>query len=333
VPEDVTIYQVAAEAGVSISTVSLTLNRPERVKASTRQHVLDVIDRLGFTPKAEAVSHARKNMPRIGVLAPFTAYDSYRRRLMGILTESAGRPTDIVVFDQVSAAVAAGPLLDSLPVTRRLDGLLVMGLPLEDQLARRLLQRHLPTVLVDTRRAEFSSVAIDDEEGGRLVGRHLIERGRTTFAYVSEPQRSGAYLSQGELRRAGFKKAVAEGGLNADDVLVMRTTSSIEGGREAIRRLVEEHRVPSAIFAHEDVLAAGMLRECRQQGIRVPDDLAIVGFDDGPLAEALGITTVRQPLETSGQVGARLLYEALARADSPVQQITLEVQLVPRGTS
>jgi LacI family transcriptional regulator len=306
-PGDVTIYDVAAEAGVSISTVSLTLNRPDRVKASTRRHVLDVIDRLGFTPRADALSYARRNLPRIGVLAPFTAYDSYRRRLAGVLTEATGQPNDIVVFDQVSAAVATGPLLDSLPITHRLDGLLIMGLPLEDHLARRLVQRHLRTILVDSRRPEFTSITI-------------------------EPQRSGAYLSQAERRRAGFRNAIAEAGLSSE-VSFIETANDICGGREATRRLLSGASRPSAIFAHQDLLAAGVLLECRDQGLSLPGDLAVIGFDDGPLAEALDITTVRQPLETSGRLGLRLLHEALADHNQPVQQIELELQLIQRRTT
>jgi LacI family transcriptional regulator len=331
-PGDVTIYDVAAEAGVSISTVSLTLNRPDRVKASTRRHVLEVIDRLGFTPRADALSYARRNLPRIGVLAPFTAYDSYRRRLAGVLTEAAGQPNDIVVFDQVSAAVATGPLLDSLPITHRLDGLLIMGLPLEDHLARRLVQRHLPTVLVDSKRPEFTSITINDEHGGYLAGQHLAERGHTSFAVLSEPQRSSSYLSQAELRRAGFRHAIGEAGLSAD-VSVIETSNDMNGGREAARRLLARAERPSAIFAHQDLLAAGVLLECRDQGVRLPEDLAVIGFDDGPLAEALDITTVRQPLESSGRLGLRLLHEALADPLQPVQQIELELQLVQRRTT
>jgi LacI family transcriptional regulator len=331
-PGDVTIYDVAAEAGVSISTVSLTLNRPDRVKASTRRHVLDVIDRLGFTPRADALSYARRNLPRIGVLAPFTAYDSYRRRLAGVLTEATGQPNDIVVFDQVSAAVATGPLLDSLPITHRLDGLLIMGLPLEDHLARRLVQRHLRTILVDSRRPEFTSITINDELGGYLAGRHLVDRGHTSFAIMSEPQRSGAYLSQAERRRAGFRNAIAEAGLSSE-VSFIETANDICGGREATRRLLSGASRPSAIFAHQDLLAAGVLLECRDQGLSLPADLAVIGFDDGPLAEALDITTVRQPLETSGRLGLRLLHEALADHNQPVQQIELELQLIQRRTT
>jgi DNA-binding LacI/PurR family transcriptional regulator len=329
---DVTIYDVAAEAGVSISTVSHVLNRPERVKASTRQRVLEVIDRLGFTPRAEAVIHARRNNPRVGVLAPFTSYDSYRRRLAGVLTESADQSSDIVVFDQISAAVATGPLLDSLPVTRRLDGLLIMGLPLEDSLAKRLLQRHLPTVLLDSSRPEFSSVTIDDERGGYLAAKHLLDRGHTTFAVVSEPQRSSAYLSQGEQRRTGFRRAITETGLNPDDLIVVATTSEIDGGRAAFRELMED-RLPSAIFAQQDVLAAGILLECRHRGINVPGDLAVVGFDDGPLAQGLDLTTIHQPLEASGRLGTRLLQEALTDPDQPVQHINLPLDLIVRSTT
>jgi DNA-binding LacI/PurR family transcriptional regulator len=325
-PGDVTIYDVAAEAGVSISTVSLTLNRPDRVKASTRRHVLEVIDRLGFTPRADATSYARRNLPRIGVLAPFTAYDSYRRRLAGVLTEATGQPNDIVVFDQVSAAVASGPLLDSLPITHRLDGLLIMGLPLEDHLARRLVQRHLPTVLVDSRRPEFTSITINDEHGGYLAGRHLAERGHTSFAVLSEPQRSSSYLSQAEQRRAGFRKAIG-------DARFIEATNDISGGRLAARELLSWADRPTAVFAHQDLLAAGVLLECRDQGLRLPDDLAVIGFDDGPLAEALDITTVRQPLETSGRLGLRLLHEALADPQQPVQQIELELQVIERRTT
>lgn len=332
-PDDVTIYHVAAEAGVSISTVSLTLNRPERVKASTREHVLAVIDRLGFTPRAEAVSSTRKKLARVGVLAPFTAYDSYRRRLGGVLAESAGRQVDVVVFDHVSAARTVAPLLDSLPVTRRLDGILIMGLPLDDRLAWRLLERHLPTILVDSRRPEFSSITVDDEGGGYLVGRHLTERGYRTLALVGEHQRSTAYQSPGERRRLGVRKAATEVGIDADAIPFVQTTSDIAGGREAVTRLRAAGELPRAIVANHDLLAAGILLECRAQGIRVPEDVAVVGFDDGPLAEALDLTTVRQPLEASGRLGAKLLFEALTSPEQPNQQIVLDLRLVPRAST
>ena len=105
----VTIYDVAAYAGVSISTVSQTLNRPNRVNPKTRERVLKAIEELQYMPKAQAVSHARRGVGRIGVLAPFTSYDSFRRRLMGVLAESDGTNRDVVVYDHESAAVSVSP--------------------------------------------------------------------------------------------------------------------------------------------------------------------------------------------------------------------------------
>lgn len=331
--EHATIYDVASRAGVSISTVSHTLNRPQRVNAATRQRVLEAIEELGYVPKATAMAHARKAVGRVGALAPFSSYESYARRLKGILQEAQDDATEIVLYDQESAASATSPLLSALPVTHRLDGLVIMGLPLDDRLAERLLAQGLPTVLVDSTRPEFDSITIDDQAAGYLVGTHLIDRGRRSFAYVSEAQRSDAYLSQGQLRRNGLRRAVADAGVDPNQMRHVHTPNDIAGGRAAVEWMLAEHRLPDAIFAHQDVLAAGVLLECKRQGVRVPDDLAVVGFDDGELAEALDVTTVRQPLEESGRLGFRHLREAINGQHGLAQHVTLGVKLVVRATT
>jgi LacI family transcriptional regulator len=113
----------------------------------------------------------------------------------------------------------------------------------------------------------------------------------------------------------------------------VHTPNDIAGGRAAIEKLLAERQLPDAIFAHHDVLAAGVLLECKRQGIRVPDDLAVVGFDDGELAEALDVTTVRQPLEESGRLGFRRLREAINGQHGLARQVTLGVELVVRATA
>lgn len=328
-----TIYDVATRAGVSISTVSHTLNRPQRVHAETRQRVLDAIDELGYVPKATAVAHARKAVGRVGVIAPFSSYESYTRRLIGILQEAGSDAIEIVIYDHESAASATSPLLSALPITRRLDGVVIMGVPLDDQLADRLFAQGLPTVLVDSQRPELDSIVIDDHAAGYLVGSHLVERGRQTFAYVSEAQRSDAYLSQGQLRRNGFRRAIAQRGIQPDRVRHVHTSNDIAGGRAAVARMIDDGDLPEAIFAHQDVLAAGIVLECRGRGMRVPDDVAVVGFDDGGLAEALELTTVRQPLEESGRLGFRHLRDALNGRHGAARHVTLAVELVERATT
>jgi DNA-binding LacI/PurR family transcriptional regulator len=327
--EEVTIYTVAAEAGVSISTVSLTLNRPARVKASTRKHVLEVIDRLGFVPHAAAVSQARRAIARVGVIAPFSSYESYQRRLVGILTESAEESTDIVVFDQLSAAESSRPLMDSLPLTNRLDGLIIMGLPLDDNFAQRLRQRKIPTVLIDSDTPHFSSVTVDDHRGGILAGQRLLERDPARFAWVREQQRSAEYRSAAKLRGEGFQSALRAAG-REDQMVTIEVANGLDGGREALHALRADAGRPVGVFAHHDTLAAGLLLECRTLGLRVPQDVAIVGFDDGPLAEALAITTIRQPFDASGRAATRMLQQLLADPATPIQHTVLDLSLIPR---
>jgi LacI family transcriptional regulator len=171
---DATIYDVAERAGVSISTVSRVLNSPDQVNISTRSRVLDAIDELNFVPRAEAAARARKGTRRIGVLAPFITYPSFVQRLRGVamLADSA---YELVIYN-VESAARRDAYLATLPVTRRLDGLLIMALPFGEVAAQRLLANGMDTVLIECNHPSFSSVEIDDEEGGRMVAAYLIPK-------------------------------------------------------------------------------------------------------------------------------------------------------------
>ncbi len=332
-PGKVTIYEVAERAGVSIATVSHVLNRPDRVGNSTRERVLDVVEEMGFTPKSTAVTLARKGVGRIGVLAPFTSYMSYGRRLNGVLEACADRSIDVVVFDVPSVASAPSPLLRTLPATGRLDGLLIMGVPLENAMAHRLANRKLATVLVDSRHEDLNWVNVDDEAGGYQVGTHLAQRGHSSFAYVSEGQRSTDYTSPGQLRRRGLMRAVHEAGLGDDAMQWIITANNLASGRRAAERILQLGNVPAAVFAHHDELAAGLLAGFRAAGRHVPDDIAVVGYDGTSLAEALDMTTVDQPLAETGRLAASTLLDMLDGNPRPVQHVDLTPRLIPRATS
>jgi DNA-binding LacI/PurR family transcriptional regulator len=320
-----TIRDVANEAGVSISTVSLALNSPERVGDATRRRVLAAVDALGFVPKADAVARARRGVGRIGVLAPYSSYPSVARRLTGVLRAAGSRPAEIVVFDQPSASRSPSPLLGSLPVTGRLDGLIVVSLPLEDAIARRLLR--LATVLVDVRHPGFDSVHTDDFAGGRLVAAHLLARGHRSFGFLGEAQESDLYVSPSQRRLGGFRAALGSYPLD-----VRLAGHGVVSAVAAVRELLAGADRPTAVFAADDTLAAGVMRAAHSLGLAVPEDLAVVGFDDGELAEALGLTTVRQPLEESGRAAAELLFRRLDGPGAP-RSIALGLELVARGSS
>jgi DNA-binding LacI/PurR family transcriptional regulator len=330
----VTIYEVAAQAGVSITTVSHVLNRPDRVGAATRQRVLDVVDELGFMPKLAAVAQARKGVGRIGVLAPFTSYASYTTRLMGVLGACADRNVDVVIFDVPSVASATSPLLHTLPVTGRLDALLIMGVPLEDAMAHRLSKRKLATVLVDSLHQDLNWVNIDDEAGGYRIGTHLLERGHRGFTYVSEGQRSNEWTSPAQLRRRGLIRALREAGI-ADDALRHQIVpfSNMAGGREGARAILQRDPASTAVIAHHDELAAGLLAGFRAAGRRVPEDIAVVGYDGTDLAEALDLTTVAQPFAETGRIATKILLGLLDDTEGSSQHVNLTPMLLIRATS
>ncbi len=330
-----TIYDVAERAGVSISTVSLALNQPSRVAATTRQRVLTAIDELGFTPKATAVQRARTAVRRIGVIAPFSSYSSFGERLSGVLEVAREQDLEVVLFDAESAAASTHPLITTLPITQSLDALIVMSLRLDDEAADRLIRMGLTTVVLDIAQPGFTSIVTNDEAGGYLAGRRLIESGKTRLAHITEERlvEEEDYQYQGDLRLAGFRRAASEAGLDPDAIEVCHTTSDIEGGARAAAELFDGSEESIGVFGHHDLLAIGALQEARRRGLAVPEQVAVVGFDDGDVAKVADLTTIRQPLRYSGATAARCVLDALAQPSAPKQQITLDVELIARGSA
>ncbi|MFI6522262.1 LacI family DNA-binding transcriptional regulator [Spirillospora sp. NPDC050679] len=327
-----TIYDVATEAGVSISTVSRVLNSPGQVSERTRRRVLAAVDALGFVPKPDAVAKARRGVGRIGVIAPHTSYPSVSRRLNGILDAAGPRPLEVVLFDQESASQSRSPLLASLPVTGRLDGLIVVSVPLDGTVADRLAGLDLPTVLLDVRHPGFDSVHTDDTAGGRLAAAHLLERGHRRFGFLGEAQKSDRYVSPSQRRLKGYRLALAGARRHLADEDVRLVGHRAREAAAAARELLSRPERPTAVFAADDTLAAGVLRAARDLGLAVPRDVAVVGFDDGELAEVMDLTTVRQPLEDSGRAAMERLIQQLDRRTT-AREVALELELVVRGTT
>ena len=329
---DATIYDVAEIAGVSISTVSRVLNAPEQVHVATRTRVLAAIDQLNFVPRAEATARARKAMRRIGVLAPFFTYPSFVQRLRGVANTLAGFAYEMVIYN-VESDVRRDGHLASLPVTRRIDGLIIMALPLDEAIAERLKRQRLPVVLVDAPRPDFDCVSTDNHGGGWLVATHLLAKGHRRFGFVGEWQQSHAYVSPSERRLSGLRDALATKGVSLPDDAVRLVNHGVEEACAAAHVLLDAAQPPTAIFAYDDLLAGGVLRAARRRGLAVPDDLAVVGFDDSDIAQALDLTTVRARFEESGRLGVRALLDLLQDRSTGGGHTTLRVELVERGTT
>lgn len=324
-----TIYDVAQRAQVSISTVSLALNRPARVKRSTLDRVLAVADEIGFVPQAQAVTHARRGLTRVAAVAPFTSYPSFSRRLAGVMAEIGDSHVQLVVNDCADVAVSTSPVLASIPVRGFVDGLLNLGVPLDEAIGERLKQR-LPTVLLDTTYPGLPDISVDDRDGGRMLGRHLASLGHRRVAFLNEVELY-AFDSPPRLRLAGLRDI-----LGHDAVAEITVPRGTDSGHVAVRELLAEPTLAAevtAVVGARDLVAVGALTELRRRGLRVPEEVSVAGFDDDPVAEALELSTVRHPFEESGRLAVRTLRRMLDHPGEQIGSRRLDLELVPRNTT
>lgn len=240
-----TIYEVAARAGVSISTVSLAINHPARVSAKTRTLVLEAADELGFVPKERAIGRAKAGVGWIALVAPFSSYPSFAERMVGAMEALGPDGTQLVVFDHEDIATSDSPLLETLPVRGHVDGIVIMGIPLEDSAAERLAAR-LPTVLIDQKHPLLSSVWVDDFGGGQMVGARLLADGHRRVVFVRETETSFLDDSPAQQRANGLRSVLGADGVR--EITVSRTPSA---GREVIDAL-RAFAAPALSFADDD---------------------------------------------------------------------------------
>lgn len=294
--------------------------------------MLAAIDELGFVPKAEAAARARKGTKRIGVLAPFFTYPSFVQRLRGVATALAGTPYELAIYN-VDTDVRRDGYFASLPITRRLDGLIVMALPFDDAVACRFRDHGLETVLIECRHATFTSIEIDDHVGGRMAAEYLLARGHRRCAFVGDAEVPGYAVPTSDRRLQGYRQALGEAGVELTETSTALAPHGLEYARQGTHRLLDSLAHPTAIFAPSDTQAMGVLKAARERGLAVPDDLAVIGFDDVEFADYIGLTTVRQPLEESGRVAVELLVSRLTDASRQVQHIRLPLSVAIRATA
>ena len=327
-----TIYDVAQAAGVSITTVSRMLNAPEKVNAETRERILAAIDALGFVPKAEARARALSQTGYIGVITPFFTAPSFVQRLRGIASALSSENYGLVVYTVDSADRLQG-FLSSLPLTKNLDGLIILSLPVGDPEARRLVDHHLPTVLIEYPHPLLSSVEIDDIKGGQLAASYLIKKGHRKIAFIGDTALPDYSIYPVGKRLVGFRKTLEEAGLPFPSAYDRRVVYDQEKTRQAAIELLRLPEPPTAIFAATDLQALAVLKAARQLKISVPEQLAVVGFDDLDMAEFADLTTIRQHLDESGRLAVEILIAHLEAPDRPARHVHLPLTIIERETA
>jgi LacI family transcriptional regulator len=332
-PKKPTIYDVAEISGVSISTISRVLNSPDKVNTKTRERVMSAIDQLGFVPRAEARARAMRNTNRIGVLTPFFTAPSFVQRLRGVAAALSRANRELVIY-AVDSVEHMRAYIASIPIMQNLDGLIIMSLAIEEKDAQRLHDNGIETVLIESWHAQLNCICIDDLRGGMLAAKHLIDRGHTRIGFIGDIEPPERYaIHPVKSRLAGFKRAIDEAGLSLPRRYVVRAPYAPAGLQQAAQALLAVPRPPTAIFAASDIQAVSIMKVARQAHLRIPEDLAIVGFDDIDLAEFMDLTTIRQNLDESGRLAAEILLSKMADPHRSLQHINLPLTLIERQTA
>ncbi|MBM9619163.1 LacI family DNA-binding transcriptional regulator [Streptomyces zhihengii] len=321
----VTIADVAREAGVSKTTVSRVLNDRADVDSVTAARVREVIGALGYVPSSGAVGLARGRSRTVAMLTPPLTWPWMGEVLQGVVdtVEAAGYGLLLYTCNRGAESVAH---FTGQVSARAFDGLLVVEPEGTLETITAMYRRGLPVVLVDDRghHPDFPSVGTTDREGGASAARHLRDSGRGRPLVVAGPTAFGCVRD----RLDGFLGVLPTG-------LIAEGDFSEESGRAAVERALAGGARIDSVFAHNDLMAAGALRALRAAGLRVPEDVAVVGFDDIPTARHTEppLTTVRQPMRAMGESAARLLLARLAGEDPPAGPLVLPTELVVRGSA
>ena len=328
-----TMSEVATRAGVGIGTVSRVLSGSQQVSQKTRARVLAAVEELGYSPVRSAARQAAEQGGLVGVVIPDFGSSSSLARLVGLVASLRARGFHAVIFPVHTPDEARQSLVE-LPRSKNLDGVIVMSLPLRGDEGERLAASRFPVVLLDTWHPGLTRVTIDDVAGGRLATQHLIDLNHERIAFVGEPVRNPMSFMSSGLREEGFRDALAKSGRERLPKYVRHGPHLRSAGRQMGTELLALSTPPTAVVAASDTQAVGVMEAARASGRSIPQDLSIIGYDDIELAQLVGLTTVRQPLEMSGVRAAEILLTAIESGQKPQPfNDVLSLELVVRQST
>ncbi len=308
----ITIYDVADRAGVAISTVSRVLNDSPDVSERTRQRVNEAIDALEFRPDRVAKTLAQQRTRSIAIAIPTFTTPFHNELLKGVRSILVGEDHDLLLFDLGSRS----PLERLLGMLKRgtVDGLLLAGVPVDESLAVELKALRAPVVLVGHHHSHFDCFYWENASSARAAIVHLIEQGHRRIGMIRSFTNSFLQMKRIE----GYRQAMEEAHLPFDESLIKSGTTekhagfSEEHGYEAMQRLLELDPPVTAVFASSDVQAIGAWKAIREAGKTVPEDIALVGYDDIKTSHFIGLSSVDQNMEGVGREAAEQLLFRLA---------------------
>jgi LacI family transcriptional regulator len=331
-----TIKEVAQEAGVSIATVSRVLNEKDRVKSSTRQKVEEMIHKLNFQPDQNARNMIKKETKTIGIIIPELS-NEYWSQLVDVLQDNFWKMGYMLIVGSIDRSLEKEQAFVKSFIERRVDGI-IFGSSLtprsntDNHIFNLVKQYGIPIVSLDPAFREMNCVLGDHVQGASDGAEHLIRLGHRKIAFIGGP-------TAPDSRELGFRNAFMLNRLIVDESLIRRSDSSatFQFGYQTTIDMISGGSIFTAIFCYNDATAFGALKALAEKGVRVPEDIAIVGYDDVQMASLFkpALTTVRQPIHEVGEALAKLLIDTIEAGSNgvrevPPKNISFKMQLIVR---
>lgn len=328
-----TIYDVASKAGVSITTVSRYINNPDSVKKSTGENIAKTMDLLDYIPQGNAGSRAARSVGRVGVLTPFFPAPSFVERLEGIIAPLRQKNYEVIIYT-IEGPDQLDEYLTSVPFTRRIDGLILMSVKLSAEQHRILKASGLNIVMIESDDENYSRVLADDYRGGQMAAELFLKKNYLPCAYMGDMNSDLSYSCQpSESRFNGFRDTLIQEKKEIKKTMVLESNTTVEDAIRVFGSFLDKNKCPRAVFAMCDVHAIGILKAARERSIKIPEELAVLGFDNIEAADWMELSTISQHLEDSGHIAARLLLELMAGGGHAIQKVNLQVALIERATT
>ncbi|MCX7023991.1 MAG: LacI family DNA-binding transcriptional regulator [Spirochaetes bacterium] len=337
----VTITDIAQRAGVSKTTVSFAFNDPSKISKATHDRIMKIAAEYGYIPDPVARTLTKKRIGALGILLPQSITESFKNPYLIEMIRGMGDACEEGDFFLTVLPPVKGRIVDAARKAA-VDGLLTIGVGPDTQIVELVRNRHIPFVTIDgSASTGIVNVGIDDEKAAYDLMRHVISLGHRSITVVelksatfNLPEERFSYVR--DRRMAGFDRAFREVGLSFADprITVCATECTIEGGELAAEALMASRPgSPTAVVAMSDIVAIGICVAFRQHGMRVPEEVSVVGFDDIPFARfnIPPLTTIRQPGYEKGYESARLVRSVLEGGTAT--DLAFEATLVIRESS
>ena len=327
------IEDVARRAGVSIATVSRALRGLPDVAAATRDRVLEAASDLQYVASPFAARLASGRTATVGLVVPWVNRWFFAEVIDKVETALRTSGFDLLLYNLGDAA-GRGQFFEQLPMRKRVDAVLIASLVMDEAEFAALEALSYPVGLLGMSRPGFLSTSIDDVGGARTAVQHLLDLGHRRIGLIGgdtdDPMRYTPPLQ----RHDGYRDALVAAGIEPDPALQAVGYFTVDGGAEAAAHLLAVPDRPTAIFAESDEMAYGALRTIHRAGLRVPQDIAVIGFDDHELAGLMDLSTIRQPVaEQALDITTRLLAAVAAGETPESDAVVMPTQLIVRGTT